>query len=108
MIRNGRKVLARQKLTLTDISATVNAPASAPAGSDVPITWTGPAYTRDFLTIVKVGTADDKRDKYTYVEKGSPLTVEAPSEPGDYEIRYVVMNGRRVLARKRLKITTKP
>ncbi len=108
VIRNGRKTLARQKLTLTDISATVKAPSSAPAGSDVPITWTGPAYNRDFLTIVKVGTPDDTREKYTYVEEGSPLTVQAPREPGDYEIRYVVMNGRRVLARKKLKITKAP
>ena len=108
VIRNGRKTLARQRLTLTDIAATVKAPSSAPAGSDVPITWTGPAYNRDFLTIVKVGTPDDKRDKYTYVEEGSPLTVQAPGEPGDYEIRYVMMNGRRVLARKKLKITRAP
>ena len=50
----------------------------APGGSDVPITWTGPAYNRDFLTIIKVGTPDDTREKYTYVEEGSPLTVQAP------------------------------
>ena len=105
---NGKKTLGRHAITLTGIAATVETPTSAPGGSDVPITWTGPAYNRDFLTIVKVGTPDDTREKYTYVEKGSPLTVQAPREPGDYEIRYVVMNGRRVLARKKLKITKAP
>ena len=39
------------------------------------------------------------RRLYTYTRSGSPLTVKAPKEPGNYELRYVTAQDKKVLAR---------
>mgnify|MGYP000111971612 CR=1 FL=1 len=35
---------------------------------------------------------------YTYTRTGSPLTLKLPDEPGQYELRYVMNQGSRILA----------
>ena len=103
-VLNGKKVVARQAVTVEDISATVKGPASTVSGSDVVVEWTGPAYHRDFVTIAKPDDRDNRYTSYKYPRNGSPLTLKAPSEPGAYEIRYV-LGGKRVVARQPLTVT---
>jgi hypothetical protein len=83
----------------------LDAPAEAVAGAGVAITWTGPNHAGDYITIVPAGTADGRFARYTGTTAGSPLTVQAPMDPGDAEIRYMSGQGGRVLARRPLRVT---
>ncbi|MCC7321162.1 MAG: VWA domain-containing protein [Rubellimicrobium sp.] len=66
-------------------TATLDAPATAPAGSSVTIGWTGPDAQFDNI---QIGLPDGPALQYTYVETGNPLTLIMPGEPGVYELRY--------------------
>ena len=50
------------------------------------------------------GTPDGQYGKYTNTTKGSPLTVIAPKDLGDAEIRYCSGQGNVVMARIAIKV----
>ncbi len=80
-------ISATTTIEVTPITATVTAPDTAVAGSLVTIDWSGPDYKNDYVTISKPDEAG--YEAYTYTNKGSPLQVQVPADPGSYEIRYV-------------------
>ncbi|MGH8166106.1 MAG: hypothetical protein ACREQ1_02640, partial [Woeseiaceae bacterium] len=85
--------LARQALEVTDSVANLAAPATVAAGAEFSIEWTGPDNPRDFITIVPAGAAEGQYDAYAYTNKGSPLTLRAPDQAGEYELRYLMGSG---------------
>ncbi|MBV7410056.1 VWA domain-containing protein [Maritimibacter sp. DP1N21-5] len=89
VLNQNRTVLARQAITLTEVGAQVTAPATALAGTDVSVEWTGPGYASDFISFAEAGSDDGTYVTYTYTKEGSPLKIEAPTTPGSYEIRYI-------------------
>ncbi len=91
--------VASSPLTVTDVSATLSGPESAPGGSEIEIVWTGPSNRRDFITLVPADAADNTYKKYEYTAKGSPVKLTMPDEPGNYEVRYLLAKTKRVLAR---------
>ncbi len=98
-------VLASYELTTLANEATVSGPASVVAGSKFEVAWTGPANPSDFLTIVPVGSGNREYMDYDYARKGSPSTIVAPLEPGDYELRYITGGKRQVLANAPIQVT---
>jgi Ca-activated chloride channel family protein len=99
-------VLARAPITVTDVVATLDAPETVAASTTFDVTWTGPSYHADWITVVK---PDQPAQGYaSYVDlgagKGSPIQLSAAAEPGKYEIRYV-MKGKRVIARRSITVT---
>ncbi|MBK1835313.1 vWA domain-containing protein [Roseibacillus ishigakijimensis] len=101
-----RKTLGRAALQLTPVEASLEAPETAVAGAAVSITWTGPAYPGDFLTIVSADTEEGAYAKYAYAKKGeNTVEVLAPITPGPCEIRYLLGQGSETLARKTITIT---
>jgi len=100
-----RKVLARAPITLTGVAASLDAPESAGAGSELSVDWAGPDYDRDYVTISPVGSDDRTYLGYAYTRNGNPARFQAPTDPGDYELRYV-LNGSpdEVLARRPITI----
>lgn len=99
-----RTVLVRKAITLTPVSAKVSAPASVKAGEKFQVTWEGPNYKRDYVTIAPAGSPDRKYLSYSYTSKGSPATITAPKEPGKYEIRYILNQSRTALARRAISV----
>jgi Ca-activated chloride channel family protein len=99
-------VLARIPVEVVPAAATLDAPPEIILGSPFSVAWTGPNNQGDYVTVVPKGTPDDAYDNYTDTQKGSPLTLTAPSAPGDAEVRYVSGQGRKVLARRPLKVIT--
>jgi Ca-activated chloride channel family protein len=98
-------VLARVPIALTPVSAGLEAPASAPAGSTLSVGWTGPDYSRDFVAIAPAGADDGDYVSYAYTRNGNPARFTAPGTPGDYELRYFANdNGTAVLARRPISI----
>jgi hypothetical protein len=81
--------LARSPLKVTAVSATLRPPARVAAGAKLVVPWEGPNNKQDFITLVKKGTPEKKYSHYVYTERGSPATLTAPDEPGEYEVRYL-------------------
>ncbi|WP_299440095.1 VWA domain-containing protein [uncultured Rhodospira sp.] len=106
VLNEGRRVLARAPLELTNAAVTLTAPETAPAGSRVPVSWDPTVDVRDYVTIVPMGTPDDEVGSYKRASsRDQKDQIQAPGEPGLYEIRYVLNEGRRVLARAPLELT---
>lgn len=99
----GNKVLATRPITVTEVTASLEAAAEAPAGSTLPVTWDGPDYANDFVSVAR---PDDRGyEKYAYTRKGSPAEVLMPSQPGEYELRYVMNQDSTILATRKVTVT---
>ncbi len=105
ILGDGRKVVASHPVTLTPIQATLEAPAEVPAGAQFEVSWTGPAYRDDFITIVEAGAKEGSYTTYVYANKGSPIQLTAPDGLGNYEVRYVVGQSKRTLASQPVVLT---
>ncbi|MCG8506548.1 MAG: VWA domain-containing protein [Sphingomonadales bacterium] len=103
-VLDSAKVVARRAITVTDVEVSISGPPSIAAGGTFNAQWTGPAYRRDFITIVAPGAAANAYTNYKYARRGSPSELTAPDEPGTYELRYV-LGGRRVIARQTVEVT---
>ena len=66
---------------MTPVEVSLDAPATAVAGSELTVGWDGPDYRNDYIAISR---PDDPRyETYTYTREGAPLEVTVPLEPGD-------------------------
>ncbi|MEA2676979.1 MAG: Ca-activated chloride channel [Chloroflexota bacterium] len=82
-------VMLREPITVDLLQASVSGPASAVHGATFSVSWTGPNATGDYITIVDAGAAEGSFLSYAYTNYGNPVTLTAPSAPGQYELRYV-------------------
>ena len=98
------RVLARRPIKILPPHIVLAAADEGVAGSVVSITWEGPNYPDDYITIVAKTVPDGQRGGFAYTLKGSPSAVTAPAEAGDCEIRYMTGWGHKVLARRSIKI----
>ncbi len=104
VLSQDRTVLATSAITVSAAEAALEAAETAVAGQDLVVTWTGPDYNNDYISVALTGSEDNTYINYTYTRDGSPLTLEMPTEPGDYEIRYVMNQDRKVIARRAVSI----
>jgi Ca-activated chloride channel family protein len=95
-----RTVLARIPITTTPVEATLEAPESATTESAISVTWTGPNYGSDYITIVAAGAPDSAYLSYANTRNGNPSSITAPAAAGEYELRYVLGQSRTVAARR--------
>jgi Ca-activated chloride channel family protein len=72
---------------------------TAPVGADVVVSWTGPDRKGDWIGLAAQDSGDDAWLDYKYTREGSPLVLHLPTQPGRYEIRYVLGTPAVVLAR---------
>jgi len=99
-----KKVIGRTNIKVTPVQAMVQAPSSADMAAVFEVTWQGPAYPSDYISIAKPDQDPGGYDSYTYTKEGSPLKLQAPSDPGVYEVRYIMGKGNSVLAKTSIKI----
>jgi len=85
----GNRVLARAPLAVQAVSAQVQPPGSVPAGSRFQVSWQGPGYEGDYLTVAKSGSPAADYDNYAYTRE-NPVTLVAPGAAGRYEVRYIM------------------
>lgn len=102
----GGKVLARRAITVVEVPATVQAPATAIGGSTIFVVWTGPNNERDTIGIVEAGAPDRTPGigPPSFTVNRNPATLTVPTEPGVYEVRYLSA-GSATLARAQLTVT---
>ncbi len=100
-----RQVLARRPIRIDEVEATLVAPISVAIGSRFKVVWSGPDGRKDYIAINETGSPDKQYKGYAYTRHGSPLSMQAPNVSGDYELRYVTGQTRRVLARRSLVVS---
>jgi len=91
------KVIARRALRVGDGGASVTFPASVTMGASFQVEWTGPANTRNYLTVVAPDAAPNEYGDYAYTRTPS-VKLAAPETPGQYEVRLLSADNTRVLA----------
>ena len=101
--RDLRMVLAEEPITVTPIPASITAPETAVAGSTIEIAYDGPEAQGD--SIVAGHPGQGTYATYALTRDGNPAAFRVPSQPGSYELRYVLGQGREVLARRMLEVT---
>ncbi len=99
------KVLARRAITLTEPDASLTAPDTAVAGARIAVEWQGPDNQNDFVTIVPQGAPEDADGNLTRTQRGNPAELLLPDALGAHELRYVVAQSGRVLARRAITLT---
>ncbi len=102
------KILASHPIEATKVSATLDAPATGTAGSTIKVSWTGPDYGDDYISVAKVDSPGRSEVGYQRTSRGSPLELKMPNEPGTYEVRYVQSQTHRILASRRISVTAAP
>jgi Ca-activated chloride channel family protein len=80
--------LAATFINVVEADITLSAPETVAPGESFEVNWTGPDGDLDYITIVPAGAEEGAYTSYAYTSEGTPLFLEAPGEPGDYEIRY--------------------
>ena len=103
VLNDGRKTLVRRPITVTPVTATITAPDALRAGATETIDWTGPDYPNDFIAVTTRG--EEGYINYTYTREGSPMGLQMPGEPGDYDIIYTMNQKRTVIARVPISVT---
>ena len=104
ILGRGRRLLAKTTIEITAVSASVQAPDSADAAVEFEVTWQGPANKEDYISIARPDQRPGSHINYTYIRKGNPLWLRAPSHPGTYEVRYILGRGRKLLAKQTIRI----
>lgn len=108
MTGQGAKVLARRPLSVVAAAISIQVPPEAVVGAPVTVTWTGPNNGGDYLTIVPKTARDGHYGSYSNTTSGPSLTITAPKEPGEAEVRYMSGQGAKVLARQSILIVSTP
>ena len=85
----GREIIARRKIIITPVTATLSPPTPITAGSTFAMEWSGPDYKNDYISLAKPGSAVNQYDTFEYTRDGSPLKLRAPTTPGTYLLRYI-------------------
>jgi Ca-activated chloride channel family protein len=98
-----QRVLASVPLAAGATTASITVPPSAAAGTDIEVTWTGPGYPGDWITIVKPDAAVTSYNAY-FDAKPENHTLMVPTEGGAYEVRYV-QGGKKVIGRAPIAVT---
>lgn len=101
---HSKTVLARAAVEVTPAGATLDGPAEVTIGAAFTAAWTGPNNTGDYISIAPAGAPDAEYTSYADTSKGSPASLAAPVKAGDAELRYITGQGKKVLARRAIKV----
>jgi Ca-activated chloride channel family protein len=104
ILGRGAKLLAKTTIEIKPVTARVQAPSSASMASDFDVSWQGPNAESDYICISHPGKSPGSRIHYTYTNRGNPVKLQAPSDPGTYEIRYILGRGAKLLAKTTIEI----
>ncbi len=101
-------VQASTPITVTVVTASLDAPSEAVGGSTISVVWDGPSgWSDDTLSVVERGSEEFNRDSFASLrgDAPAPTDIRVPAIAGEYDIVYLLNPGRRVIARRPLTIT---
>jgi Ca-activated chloride channel family protein len=102
VLTRGPRKLAAAPVTITPVTAELQAPDQGVCGAEIEVRWTGPGYGEDFVCIARPNQPSGASLVSQPVRKGNPLKLKLPKEAGALELRYVMGRGSRVLVRRPL------
>jgi hypothetical protein len=91
--------LTRLPLQANGVTVKLEAPDRVDAGSNIQVKWTGPNNERDYVAI---GSASRPYIVYEYTRNANPVTLEVPDQTGEYELRYILGVGDKVVGSRKL------
>ena len=97
IVSQTKEAMANRPLTVLPVSGSITAADSVAAGDVINVTWAGPGYQKDYVAIAEVGSKVTKYLSYKYTRSGKVVEVQAPSKPGEYELRYVAHSKKHAL-----------
>ena len=103
-LANSYRVIGSVPLKVGGVAATLEFPATVPAGGTLSVAWTGPGNKGDFISIDAVGANDRTYGNYAYPEKGKPARIRVPDDPAEYVVRYHLASSNRVIGSAPLKV----
>ncbi|PWB73033.1 MAG: hypothetical protein C3F15_10320 [Holophagae bacterium] len=92
------RVRRRATVAVVLAAASLKAPPRVRAGTRFDVRWTGPDRPGDYLAIAARDAGPREHDDWCFTSAGSPASLAAPFETGDYELRYVSGADQQVLA----------
>jgi len=98
------RTLATREISVSAVSATLDAPEQVGAGAEFKVVWNGPDNSKDYITIVEAGAPEGEYNDYAYTRNGSPASINAPDALGAYEVRYVMGQSDRTLAAREISV----
>ena len=82
---------ASQPITVTEADFAIDAPLTVELGTMMSVNWNGPGNDEDYLDTVEAGSPRTESElTYVWVRDGNPALIQAPSQPGEYDLRYIV------------------
>ena len=97
------EIRLRQPLVTTEPSATIAAPGRVGRSQALPVRGIGPNGEQDRVVLVPAEAAIDTQGPRFFPAENVEAVLEAPEQPGSYELRYVMnapVSGLRILARR--------
>jgi hypothetical protein len=104
MLDQRRHQVTARPLDVDELDLELVAAGRAPAGGNVQVRITGAANDGDLVVVVPAGAPDTDIGAHVRTVAGvQEVTVRRlPAQSGQYELRYVIDQGRRVVVRRRL------
>lgn len=99
------RVVARVPIESIAPEVTLAAASEVRPFEPLPVSWEGPAHPGDRLSLVRAGGSSTAHASCMPAALGSPATLAAPGEEGDWELRYVSGLEGRTLASAEVAVT---
>lgn len=105
--RRPTATLAERPIQLKPAEAAIDAPAQVPAGGQIVLKTRGPVGDGHWVGVAEKGAPAGRYLAFEWIGSAHPAErkLQAPSTPGDYELRYVLANAEGVLLSRPLKVT---
>ena len=104
ILRQGNKTLARADIELVAAEVNVSGPEQVRAKSEMTVSWTPTVNEADYIVLAPVGSPDNDFSQYFSIRGQTERAMKTPETPGLYELRYVLKEGTRVLARQMIDV----
>ncbi len=106
VINERERVLLSRPIRVVAASASVKGPATAMAGDTVEVVASGPEGEQHWIGFAPAGSEPGAYRDYARPQgPTSTLRLMVPSEPGDYELRYVLNERETIVASQPVKVT---
>jgi Mg-chelatase subunit ChlD len=104
VLNEGSRTLASTPVEVVAAEVILNGPDMVRAQAPLRISWSLAIHPQDYITIVPAGADEGSYQDYIRVRDNLAGDLDAPAEPGLYEIRYVLQEGARTVSSRVLEV----
>jgi len=105
VLNEGGKTLASEPVEVTDATISLTVPETVTTGARFEVAWSQAIHSQDYVVIVPAGSDPGTSGNYRRVKDAQSGTLVAPSDPGLYEVRYILNEGGKTLASAPVEVT---